>query len=61
MTIQHNNCTLSVKETIRKEEYEVTQIIIYDLSFSIQYTYDICVTYKDKKNKYTLLNIICNI
>ena len=44
MIIEYNNCNLSVKETIQKEEYEATQIIIYDLSFSIQNTYDIYVT-----------------
>ena len=58
MIIECNNCNLSVKETVRKEEYEATQIIIYDLSFSIQNTYDICVTYKDKKKNYTLTNIV---
>ena len=58
MIIEYNICNLSVKETVRKEEYEATQIIIYDLSFSIQNTYDICVTYKDKKKNYKLTNIV---
>ena len=58
ITIQHDNCNLSVKETIRKVKYEVTQIIMHDLSFSIQKTYNICVMYKDKQNRYTLPNTV---
>lgn len=59
MIIQYEDCQLTPTETIRKEQYEATQIIIYNLPPTIQKTYDICVKYMNGQKKYTLPNTIC--
>lgn len=56
ISIKYNNNELKLKEVIKKNEYEATQIIIYNFPFDNKQKYDISVTYNEIVKHYELEN-----
>lgn len=57
ISIRYDNNELKLKETIKKAQYEATQIIIYYFPFDDKQKYNITVTYNKVKREYELENI----
>ena len=57
ISIKYDNNELKLKETIKKAQYEATQIIIYYFPFDDKEKYNIAVTYNKVKREYELENI----